>query len=223
MLNDVAVENNIQQNIIHKIDDKKINRIQSRLTSIGDNIIEKQNIKRGMIQDISYLAYHDNIYNYQPQKEIVVKITLPYDLVEKFNISMDNKYGIELSPYKEIVQMIENFNERFLGKQQHTTSSFLEFNGKEPRKDVLLKLLKIADFIEDECELRIFRIDGLKQLIQNALGNLDPRTSEKYLECLQNFAEKTMGEKLGYYSLYNLSGLKDAVIAKLSEAYNEQK
>ena len=98
--------------------------------------------------------------------------------------------------------------------QHHPTSS-LVFDGKEPRRDVLLRLLKIADALTDYDSYPIFVKSHLDKILSNVLGPIDPRTKKKYQNCLKVFVERSMGIRILWNEQCNLRYFRDAVVEKL--------
>ena len=77
--------------------------------------------------------------------------------------------------------------------QDTTTSSSLLYDGKQPRKDVLIKLKEIADLLRIQRELcPFFTPKQLLTLIGVKLGPVDERTIKKYFDYITNYSIKNM-------------------------------
>lgn len=232
LLNDVVVNNNsIKNNDVSYVNDynkiiNKINNnkriIQRQLIEIQERVENRQDIRDGIIKEIDHLNYIENIKDYSNKENVTTRIDIPYNIILDFHKSIELKYGYNDPMSKTIVTLISKFNESFLGeKQQHVTSSFLKYKGKEPRLDVLLKLKQIIDLIYEYESDGIVRQGLVKQAIKEEL-DADPRTVENYFVCIKGFTEKMMDEKVGYYSTWNLRGIREAIGVKLQERDNKQ-
>lgn len=75
--------------------------------------------------------------------------------------------------------------------QNTTTSSSLLYDGRPPRKDVLIKLKEIANLLKLQSEVYPFFKTGLlTRVIERILGKIDPRTFKKYYDCITNYSIK---------------------------------
>lgn len=223
MLNVVANDCNDQEidvvdyNVmINKINNKK-RLIQRKLNEIKERIENRQDIRYGIVKNIDHLNYIENIKDYSGKNNITINLDIPYDIMLDFHKCIELKHGYNYPISKSLVGLISKFNESYLDtKQQHSTSSFLKYKNKEPRLDVLLKLKDIINLIYSEYPDGVVSQQLIKQSIKEEL-NADPRTAENYLLCIKNFAEKMMNERLGYYSRWNLRGIKEAIDEKLQK------
>ena len=59
------------------------------------------------------------------------------------------------------------------------------------------------------------KIHTIKQSIETVLGRVDPRTKDKYLNCIKTWLRKAKGKEAYYNSELDLSGFKQAVLIKL--------
>jgi len=227
LLNDVANENyslektnvndvNDFQSLVKKINNKK-RTIQRQLKEIQERIEYRQEIRDGIIKDINHLNYIENLKDYSFNDNMRISIELPYDIMLDFHKSIELKYGHNDPMSKSIVTLISKFNESFLGeKQQHVTSSFLKYKGREPRLDVLQKMKRVVDLLYSYNFEGFVRQEIVKQAIREEL-NADKRTSENYLNSIRDFVEKMMNEKTSYYKEWNLMGLREAIGEKLQK------
>jgi len=232
MLNDVVNNNNYNvkesnvsfvdnyNEIINKIINKK-RRIQRQLNEIKERIENRQDIRDGLVKEIDHLNYIENLKDYSDKENITTRIEIPYNLMLDFHKSIELKHGHNYHMSNTIITLISKFNESFLGKQQHTTSSYLKYKNKEPRLDVLLKLKQVTDLIYSAEPGGIVSHGLIKQAIREEL-NADPRTADNYFLCIKGFAEQMMKEKLGYYSTWNLRGLHEAIDEKLQMRDSKQ-
>jgi len=225
MLDDVTDDNCVgEKSNVSNIDDlkkmfKKIddrNRIiQRSLNENGERLQNRLDIKNKIIKDIDHLDYIENLKDYSFNDNMRISIELPYSLMLDFHKSIELKYGCNDPMSKNVITLISKFNESFLGeRQQHVTSSFLKYNGKEPRLDVLLKLKRIADLLYEYNFDGFVRPRTVKQAIEEEL-NADKRTADNYFITIRDFVEKMMDEKTRQYRDWNLMGLREAIYEKL--------
>ena len=206
--------------LVNNINNKK-RVIQRQLNEIKERIENRQDIGYGLVKDIDQLNYIENLKDYSYKENITTRIEIPYNLMLNFHKSIELKHGHNYPMSNTIITLVTNFNESFLGKQQHPTSSFLKYKNKEPRLDVLKKLKRIVDLLYDS------NLDGLVErfLIKQAINeelNADPRTHDHYFVCIEDFIQKMMNDKLEYYSVRNLRGLREVIGEKLQLRDNEQ-
>ncbi|MBT4326538.1 MAG: hypothetical protein HOD60_06475 [Candidatus Nitrosopelagicus sp.] len=225
LLNDVVNYNHsIEKTNVNNVNDFKelIKKIDKRKNSIQRGIIEiqerakyRQDIRDNIIKDIDHLDYIENLKDYSFNDNMRISIELPYSLMLDFHKSIELKYGCNDPMSKNVITLISKFNESFLGeRQQHVTSSFLKYNGKEPRLDVLLKLKRIADLLYEYNFDGFVRPRTVKQAIEEEL-NADKRTADNYFITIRDFVEKMMDEKTRQYRDWNLMGLREAIYEKL--------
>ncbi len=190
MLNDVVNEKTIDNTIIEIYAEKEI--------------IDKHNLGC-KLKEISEIEYDQgNVY-------LIVK--LPSWYITELNEKYERKYGFILPLGRQIEESIRDFNLDF-GLQHHPTSS-LVFDGKEPRRDVLQRLLKIADAMFESDSYPIFVKPNLDKILRSVLGPIDPRTMKKYQNCLKIFVERTTGRRFRWNEQCNLKHFRDAVVKKL--------
>jgi hypothetical protein len=221
LLNDVVDDNyNIEKIDVNNVNDYKesIDKKDERIIKEEqERIKNKQDIKDGIIKDIDHLNYIENLKDYSFNDNMRISIELPYDLMLDFHKSIELKYGCNDPMSKNVMTLISKFNESFLGeKQQHVTSSFLKYNGREPRLDVLLKLKRIVNALYE------YNFDGFvhKNIVKQAISeelNADQRTADNYFITIRDFVEKMMDEKTKQYRDWNLMGLQEAIEEKLRE------
>ncbi len=226
LLNDVVNDNHILEktNVNSVVNDfeKLIKEIQERkreiqrgIKEIQERIKYRQDIRDGIIKDVNHLNYIENLKDYSYNENMIISIELPYSLMLDFHKSIELKYGCNDPMSKNIVTLISKFNESFLGeKQQHVTSSFLKYKGREPRIDVLQKLRIIVNALYEYNFEGFVRQSIVKQIIQEEL-NADQRTAENYFITIRDFVEKMMDEKTSYYKELNLMGLREVIEEKL--------
>ena len=155
----------------------------------------------------------DEISRRDPEEMNSIVINLPnYKIRELLELSIykykDQKHvnGIISNAIDDLIKKIQ--------LQHHTTS--LTFKGEERiRKDVLLKLKSITEYLETLPNYPILTIQKIKQSIGAILGSADSRTKEKYLRCFQTWLRKAKGQESFYNSNLDLSGFKQAVLTKM--------
>jgi len=225
LLNDVVDDNyNSEKTNVNNVNDfkelvkeidKRKRSIQRQLEEIQERIENRQDIRDGVIKEIDHLDYIENLKDYSCEDNITTKIDIPYDVMLDFHKSIELKYGYNEPMSKNIITLISKFNESFLGeKQQHVTSSFLKYNGREPRLDVLQKLRRIANLLYEYNSDGFVRPNTVRQAIREEL-NADKRTAENYFFTIRDFVEKMMDEKTRQYKDWNLMGLQEAIFEKL--------
>jgi len=161
-----------------------------------------------LLNDVVYkISDIDNIPDQEGYNEINLTITIPYYLAKKLSVS-----------YRENPIIIKKIIEDHLDKielQHHTTSLF--FEGKPPRKDMLLKLLAISEEASTYPDLVNLKRWHVEKIIKTALNKPDERTTKKYLVCIQNYVKGITGREVYYNANYNLFELKTAVLELLKE------
>jgi hypothetical protein len=233
MLNVVADDNytiektNVNDvNNYHELIKKIINKkrtIQRQIKEIQERIQYRQDIRDGIVKDVNHFNYIENLKDYSNEDNITFCISAPYDLMLNFHKSIELKYGHNDPMSKNIITLISKFNESFLKeKQQHVTTSFLKYKNKEPRLDVLQKLKNVVDLLFNVSSDGVVSQKLIKQAIKEEL-NVDQRTAENYLNCIRDFAEQMMDEKLGHYSNWNLRGIREVIDEKLQNKSKQNK
>lgn len=167
-------------------------------------IIDKHNFGC-KLKDVSEIEYDDG--------EVYLLVKLPSYHITELNEKYLRKYGQFRSLETPIEEAIRNFNLEF--DLQHHPASSLVFDGKEPRRDVLERLLMVADEIQFEDTYPTFRQSQLNKILSNVLGHIDPRTMKKYQNCIKEFVEKVTGRRIHWNDPYNLRYFRDAVEKKL--------
>lgn len=159
----------------------------------------------------------DEVNSKDPDGTTSITINLPNDKLKKL-------LQLSIIMYKDLNYVngiISNAIDDLIDKiqLQHQTTS-LTFNGEEKiRKDVLLKLKSIAEYLETLPNYPIFQTQKIKQAIDTVLGRVDPRTKEKYLKCFKAWLRKAKGQESYYYSDLDLSGFKQAVLTKMENPF----
>ena len=201
MLNDDAmIENDVMS--VNHISNKSINN-------------EKEEIENG-IKELVPINEIDKIKTGNEGDTIRVIVELPYYVLKSFKENVMKKYGVDMNLTEELSFTISNYNNNF-GIPQHSTSSLL-FVGREPRKDVLLKLKRVASELYSDDNFPLLYRMNIEKALKRALGNIDSRTFAKYFRCVKEFVERNTGQRLVYYSPYNVKGFKETVDEKLAIA-----
>lgn len=196
---------------IDKNNQVSINLIDNSIRDYNQYIENKINEKLDL--DIPHIDKIDESYN-NVEEYIECRFHIKQDLLKEFKKAFELKYDSESGLSIEITLFIEKFVKEFFNIQHQDTSSFLIFDRKDPRKDVLLKLLKISSEIQ-EYRSTVFTRRELHQLIEETLGVKDSRTVKKYVNCMIGFSGKMMGQAQNYNGRFNMRGLKEAVLEKL--------
>ncbi|HVB66191.1 MAG TPA: hypothetical protein VND01_00680 [Candidatus Acidoferrales bacterium] len=209
MLDDAVKENygdKIPDNTTIKIDNQIVLREEIKIEET-----KKIENNKNEIFDINEL---EKITVSNDLDKVKVIVNLPIYVLKKFKENIFKKYGLELNLNIELESIIGKYIDNF-GPQHHPTSS-LCFDGKEPRKDVLLKLQKITHELKGSDQFPMFYRHDIETTLKVILGNVDPRTFKKYFLCIREFVEKTTGQKLGYYGVYNMNGFEEVILEKLT-------
>lgn len=207
MKNDVAQTNPVEINPIPTntvIEDISILSLEEEKKSenISNTLLEH------MIDNYWNIVLDD--YN---KVNVVISIT-NHDL-HTLKENIVKKYGNTVSLNGEVTRAIYDYNSKF--SLPHLSTSSLMYNGKKPRRDVALNLEKMAEVFTFEDNFPTFSKNSLAKIIRETLGNIDSRTYDRYFQCIKNFVEKTTGQRLGYNSIYNLTGFSEAVQERLSQ------
>ena len=128
-------------------------------------------------------------------------------VITKENI--DNKSKIQISIFNEtlldIQKRAKNMNtnpinllhnliyEKNREDKELENSSFIEYDGREPRIDVLEK---IESIINEIPELTMIRVLELKKIIYYVLGKIDSRTFQKYFKVFEHYHKKIFGHAI---------------------------
>lgn len=193
MLNDVVSSNKKQENsVINLMTDSNY---------FLDKTIHVQQLDKDKLEE----TFHLNLL-----------ITIPSSILKSSLEYCAKKLGddIEISNY--FIMMLKEYNKRF--ETQHLTTSSLIYDKRKPRKDVLEKLEFIILGLEPHYDISALSKSNLICIIKATLGNIDSRTLTKYLNCFKYFVEFKTGQKLGYYSDYNLEGFHDVVLKALNKS-----
>lgn len=178
------------------------------LNDAAGKILHLQNNEPVPINDIGKIPKETD-----DQQEIEVTLKIRYYLLRNLKNNLKKKFGDNHPSINGYVcDKIEKSNEE-LQAQQHTTS--LLFEGKEPRKDVLVKLLGIAEELESYHNFPNFKRQYLEHYIKTKLSNPDPRTLKKYVDCITGYVEKSTGKQIFFNQDYDLFNFKDIVYKKL--------
>ena len=158
--------------------------------------------------------------NCELSKKIQVTFEISYYFLQQFKENVSKKYGEKFPLSEELIDIISDYNRNF-GLQHHSTSSLI-YNGREPRRDVLLKLQKIVKSFDCEIGYPLLSRRTIQKIIKTTLNSVDIRTSNRYFKCVKTFVERKIGQKLSYYSIYNVDGLKKVINDKLNELDSTQ-
>lgn len=197
--------------IIDKKEQVEINLIDNSIRDYNQYIENKINEKLDLV--IPHIDKIDNSYD-NVEEYIECRFHIKQSLLKEFKKAFELKYDSESGLSLELTLLIEKFLKEFFNIQHQDTSSFLRFDRKDPRKDVLLKLLDISSKIQFYQSTTFTRIQ-LQQLIEETLGVQDSRTVKKYVNCMIDFSGKMMGQAQNYNGQFNMRGLNDAVSKKL--------
>lgn len=131
----------------------------------------------------------------QKLKQLRTTLTLAYDiyqrLIKEYFIPKYNndKEKICENLEKEIDVIVLNFLHQ---KNTVTSSTSLLFEEKPPRRDVLVKLGKIAHEFMLQSTYPEIRPTALSNIINKAMGSRDKRTKEKYKRCILQYTNHFM-------------------------------
>lgn len=162
MLNDVANDSN----------DAKNNEMH---TNIDKN-------EKGMIYRLAdtHLIPKDEI-------EVYIKVKIPIRILKEFhkNCMAESDNANWYLDYC-LTKLIEEYNLRF--NLERNTGKLL-FDGREPRKDVLEKLVHIVDAFPEKHPITSIPKYAVKDTVKRVLRDADSRTINKYKRCILDYAK----------------------------------
>lgn len=100
---------------------------------------------------------------------------------------------------------------------KNTSKCKLEYDGRYPRKDVLLKLKEIAFTLETLSQYPYLNLPVVKHIIKDVLNNPDSRTLNKYVGCINNWLN-LKGQKLSYQKDSDFTGFRESILKHLESA-----
>jgi len=170
-----------------------------------DNKKEKKVRKVSSLNDITKLG--------NDSSNVIVTFRVPPNILKDVYKNYKIYYTDKIWSLNEVMtEALTQYNNQF-GTQHLSTSSLL-FEGRKPRKDVILRLDDILDVAKSVSSFPNLDYGQLQRCIQTGLGNVDPRTTKKYLNCLVGYVENVTGTKThGFLSNYNLSNLEALLLA----------
>lgn len=140
-----------------------INLIDNAIIDYNDYIDNK--IKEKLDNEIPHI---DQISETDSDEYIECRIYNKLDVIRDFKKAFSLKYDSEVGLSNEIIRIMKKFSDEIFGIQHHSTSSFLKYDDKEPRADVLLKLQKISSEIE-MLDSTLINHHQIKLIIEKAL------------------------------------------------------
>lgn len=109
---------------------------------------------------------------------------------ENFQTILKHAASHKLKPENVLQSALNDYSNK-LRAQQQDTSSFLLYEGKQPRGDVLSKLGEISKSLIDTYGYPQIPLYTLQAIIKHVLGPVDGRTIAKYYRCILDFTKKT--------------------------------
>lgn len=229
MLNDVVEEKERFHDLIYYkpaqneegLDNTKNKTIEKKRDSSNLILNAKINYKNAIYTEIKKevdTRVPKHIDDVKLDDEIFTKIyctiRIPKSLFVDIKNELKNISKKDTSIQDGIINVLEVF--RKTNTQHHVASSYLKYDGKKPRIDVLRKLQQILRELYDVSgypSLRMFEIEfGIKQ----ALPEGDPRVHKKYATSIRNFA-KSVGQYDSQDDRCGLETLNDTVARLLEE------
>ena len=114
---------------------------------------------------------------YNNQKEVATMSQMIIEILKCITLAQD-------------LGMLPQYNAQE-GVVTTTSSSFLLYNGRPPRDDVAKKLERIVILLKGQTNLYPhFTKKNLSVLIGKALGYVDARTMENYLDCITSYSSR---------------------------------
>ena len=174
----------------------------------------------GNISEISNESFHVSNLDKIPQDtqgKVKIHASIQTGILRKFyeNTKMLQNNEIEVNWDDHLAIIIADWNDKF-GLEEIDYS--LSYDGRTPRKDVLLKLQMVAETLEkNESFPYYLKRHDIEVAIRVTLGNLDSRTERKYFECITDHIRKLTGKRLGYCDSWNCSKLLYAINKNLEE------
>jgi len=161
--------------------------------------------------DVDVVVTKTEIINDTNNLETEIKVN--YMIYSKFNQYLDRKYDFnselkEKNRQKELETVfLVGINHCIQDLESTTTSSkSLLFMGKKTRKDVLIKLAKIANFLSNCPNFPYVKERELINSIKEILGHRDQRTLKNYFKTIKDYSTKDY--RTGTYNVerfYNLA------------------
>lgn len=183
------------------------------LNDVAVKVEHSQNVDPIPINDINKI-----LSDIDPNQVINTILKVGLYILKDLKKNLEIKFGQNcpsLNGY--ICDKLNKLNEELV-LQQHSSS--LSFDGREPRRDTLDKLLKLSEAFEIQQNFPMFKVDHIKSIIKNVL-KLERRTAEKYLKCIKDYVKFTTDKTLLFNSDYDLLYFKDAVLVKIQESQNK--
>lgn len=187
---------NVEKILQHDPTEQKLDRQETNYEPISINDIDK---------------IPNDTDSYQ---EIEVKLRIPHHILSKLKKNIDKKFGennVSVNGY--LVRKIDEWNEK--DELLYHVGS-LSYAGSFPRKDVLLKLHKLALELESWPEFPKFKSNRVKAIIKKVLGRKDPRTFNNYLECIKGFVEYKTGREV-FWGDYDFLDFKETIEVALNQ------
>ena len=160
----------------------------------------------------------DDVYDLDELKDedmIIACFAIPYKDMNEFSHNVMHKHGSQGFQSHEIMSLIKNSNEKF-HLQQHSTT--LLYDGRQPRRNVLAKLLEIAKVIEYDYGGFVSGQNLLRKIVYTILEKPDERTLKKYIKTLVDYARAYSGtDYLEQHYYYNFRGLLSLVQRELKQ------
>lgn len=134
----------------------------------------------------------DTIYGFEdipkiPDNLVIaqVKVKIPVRILKKFYKNSTESWGRSVSWLDHVGLLLAEYNSKF--DEQHHAASLI-FDGRKPRKDVLVKLNIIANIIESEDSFPKIHREIIPKIVRSALSHPDVRTLKKYIKCVKDYA-----------------------------------
>jgi len=127
-------------------------------------------------------------------KDLMTECMISYPIFSIFREYLDLKfYGNNNLDNDKIREELDHVilvgvNQCRKNIQTTTSSTSLLFKGKKPRKDVLVKLAKIAAVYFDDPVFPHFRPLQIRNVVVQVLDRPDKRTRDDYLQCIKDYS-----------------------------------
>lgn len=158
--------------------------LNDAVSSIDNNEVQDE-VFEEIIED-------DTIYGFEDIPKIPdnlgvaqVKVRIPVRILKKFYKYSTESWNIPVPWLDHVSTLLADYNSKF--DEQHHAASLI-FDGRKPRKDVLVKLNIIANIIESEDSFPKIHRETIPKIVRSALAHPDVRTLKKYIKCVKDYA-----------------------------------
>jgi len=190
---------------------------------LNDVVVKKEEIPKYA----SFLSTEEALFIKLIKEMDINKLKINYENVNEFynvlliSFPADILYSVDeysrkngRDPTKRQTSLIELVRKALSNDVQHHTTS-LSYEGKEPRKDVLIKLKAISEYLESLNCFPLVSLLTIRAAINTVLGGVDKRTTIKYYKSIKTWYKAQTGKNPNYENELDLSDLNSTILKKL--------